>query len=327
MISARPELLALALLLAATPVQAAKRPKPAPLPPLPPLELPANAPLIEAEIAGQRVRLTVDLGGDDIVQINPDSPLHAVLAADTRPDGQPADRGQYRVAVGQTSLAISFSRETMLIAGRPLRARVLQPAASPPGQSAGSDGVIGLPLLPHDLVTLRLRPATGNDRRQTVPARIGRSDAWGFDWRLGTGDELDVEIHPLRPTSVISAAAASALAEAGKGRLVGPVRRVLISFGAIRPVRQLELGQPVMLANLRLRGGVVRLFDWAGRTSLPPEAQAETELAVVGKRGRQGAWRNIKLGQDVIFTCASIGWQRTPGQKGGGQWLLDCPAI
>jgi hypothetical protein len=318
MISARPDLL-LWLVLAATPAQAAKRPKP--VPPLPPLELQASAPLIEADIAGQRVRLTVDLGGDDIVQINSDSPLRAMLAADTRPDGQEASRGHYRVAVGQTTQAIPFTREAMMIAGRPVRARVLQPAASPPGQRAGSDGIIGLPLLPHDRVTLMLRPAMASDRSQIVPARIGRSDAWGFDWRLGNGDELDVELHPLRTTSVISAAAASALAEVGDGRLVGPVSRVLISFGVIRPVRRLELGRPVMIANLRLPGGVVRLYDWAGRTSLPPDAQAETELAVVGKRGRQGAWRNIKLGSDVLGACASISWQRVPAA-----FTLICPA-
>jgi len=325
MISARPELL-IAVLLAAAPAQAARRTKAAPLPPLPPLELPATAPLIEAEIAGQRVRLTVDLGGDDIVQINPDSPLRTLLAATTRPDGQAADRGQYRVAVGQTSLAIPLTRETMLIAGRPVRARVLQPVAAPPGQSAGSDGVIGLPLLPHDQVTLRLRPASSADRSQTLPARIGRSDAWGFDWPPGKAGELDVEIHPLRATSVISAAAASALADVGDGRLVGPVSRVTISFGAVRPVRRLELGRPVAIANLTVRGGVVRLYDWAGRTSLPPEAQAETELAVVGKRGRQGAWRNIKLGNDVLGACASLAWRRDTQRPELGSFTLLCPA-
>ena len=326
MISARPELL-IALLLAALlgggPAQAAKQPKPVPLPPL---ELPATAPLIEVDIAGQRVRLTVDLGGDDIVQINPESPLRTALAAATRPDGQPADRGRYRVAVGQTTQSIPFTREAMVIAGRPVRARVLQPAAAPPGQPAGSDGVIGLPLLPHDRVSLRLRPATSADRSQTVPARIGRSDAWGFDWELGKGGELDVEIHPLRTTSVISAAAASALAEAGDGRLVGPVQRVVISFGVVRPVRRLDLARPVAIANLAIGGGVVRLYDWAGRTTLPPDAQAETELAVVGKRGRQGAWRNIKLGRDVLAACASISWQREAQRPEQGSFTLLCPA-
>ena len=59
---------------------------------------------------------------------------------------------------------------------------------------------------------------------------------------------------------------------------------------------------------------MVRLYDWAGRTELPPEAQALAEegLAVVGKRGRQAAWRNIKLGNDVLGACARISWQRAP---------------
>lgn len=127
-----------------------------------------------------------------------------------RSDGQAADRGQYRVAVGQTSLAVPFTRESMLIAGRPVRARMLQPAAAPPGQSAGSDEAIGLPLLPHDRVSLVRRAAAASDRSISLPARIGHSDAWGFDWRLDRAGVLDVELHPLRTTSVISAAAARA---------------------------------------------------------------------------------------------------------------------
>jgi hypothetical protein len=321
--SAPRNLLLAALLLIASPALAARKPK---APPLPPLVLPAAAPLIEAVIAGQTVKLTVDLGGDDIVQINPGSPLRAVLDGDTRPDAAEVDRGRYRVAVGQTSLAIPFSRETLMIAGRPVRARVLVPAAPQPGQSASSDGTIGLPLLPHDRVTLELRPAAAGDRRVTLPARIGRSDAWGFDWPLQGGAVLDVELHPLRATSVISAAAAAELAAVGDGKLAGPVQRVPISFGAIRPVRMLELARPVTIANFSLRRAAVRLFDWAGRSELPPDAEADDAALVVGKRGRQGAWRNLKLGRDVLGGCASFSWQRDAGAPGGGRLLLDCPA-
>jgi hypothetical protein len=313
----------LSLLLLAAPALAAK--KPPPLPPLPPLLLPAAAPLIEVEIAGQRVVLTADPGGDDIVQINPGSPVLAALASEVRPDGSTANRGTYRVAVGQTSMAIPFSRETLAIAGRPVRARVLTPAAAPQGQVATSQGTIGLPLLPHDRVTWQLRPATPIDRRETLPARVGRSDAMGFDWRLATGALLDVELHLLRPISVISAAAAAELAAVGDGKLAGPVQRVPISFGAIRPVRMLELARPVAIANLRLERAAVRLFDWAGKAELPPDAEADDAALVVGKRGRQGAWRNLKLGRDVLGGCASFSWQREDEAQDSGQWVLECP--
>jgi hypothetical protein len=320
MISARPEPLVplIAMLLAAMPAQAAKRPKP---PPLPPLELTAASPLIEVEIAGQRARLTLDIGGDDIVQINPDSPLRMVLADATRADGVPADRGVYRVAVGQTSLAIPFSRELLLVAGQAVRARVLIPVVAPPGQPAGSDGSIGLPLLPHAEVRWRWRPATAADRSVQVPARIGRSDAWGLAWAWPRGDQLDVELHPLRPVTVVSAAAASILATAGQGRLAGPVVRMPISFGAMRPVRQLVLARPVGIAGVQVDHAMVRLFDWAGRTSLPPDSDGEAELTVTGKRGRQDRWANIKLGSDVLSRCASLVWTRNPAQ-----FQLTCPA-
>lgn len=317
-------LLLVTLLLGANPARAARKPKVPPLPPLPPLVLSAAAPLIEAVIAGQTVKLTVDLGGDDVVQINPASPLRAVLAGETRPDGTEVERGHYRVAVGQTNMAIRFSRETLDVAGRPVRARVLQPAAPPPGQSTGSDGTIGLPLLPHDRVSIELRPPAAGDRRAALPARIGRSDAWGFDWPLPGGAVLDVELHLLRATSVISAAAAAELAAVGDGRLVGPVSRVPISFGAIRPVRMLELARPVAIANLTLRRAAVRLFDWAGRTELPPDAEADGAALVTGRRGRQGAWRNLKLGRDVLGSCASFSWQRGTVDRGAARLELVC---
>lgn len=325
MISARPErrlLLLLAALLAAPALAA--RPKPPP--PLPPLELDAAAPVIEVDMAGQRVRLTVDPGGDDIVQINPDSPARAALAAATRPDGSPAQRGLYRVAVGQSSLAIPFSRETLAIAGQPVVARVLLPATAPPGQPAGSDGVIGLPLLPQLQLRWRIRAATPADQERTLPARIGRSDAWGFDWDLPGAGRLDVELHPLRHASVISAAAASELARVGDGRLVGPAQRVAISFAVVRPVRLLQLARPVPVANVSIRQANVRLFDWAGRSTLPPDADPEPGLAVVGKRGRQDEWRNLKLGTDVLGRCASLVWRREPGRPDRGSITLVCPA-
>ena len=309
----------LSLLLAfAAPAMAARAPA---LPPLLPLELAAAAPLIDVALAGQRLRLTVDLGAGDVVQINPESSASAMLAATTRADGKSADRGRYRVAVGQTTLAIPFSHETLLIAGRAVKARVLTPAAAPPGQPPDSDGTIGLPLLPHSMITLRWRPESSGDGKVRVPARTGRSDAFGFDWRLPGAALLDVELHPLRAATVASAAAASHLAQAGGGRLHGPVRRELIAYGAIRPVRQLRLDRPVAIAGLALAVTDVRLFDWAGRSDLPPDAETDPALIVVGRRGRQGGWAVLKLGRDLLGSCASISWQRQPGQ-----FELHCPA-
>lgn len=314
---AAPELVA-CWLVAASPALAARKPV---LPPLPPLELTAATPMIEVDVAGRRLRLTVDFGGDDIVQINPDSPARAVLAGDARPDGKPPNRGRYRVSVGQTALAIPFSRETLTIAGRPVRARLLTPDVEPPGQPPGSDGTIGLPLLPHDHVTWRWRDARDDDRLVSLPARIGRSDAWGFDWALATGGSLDVEIHPLRPFSVASAAAASQLAAAGNGRLVGSARRVMISFGAVRPVRILTLAPSVPVAGLPVQQINVRLYDWAGRSDLPPDAVPDDALPVVGRRGRQSEWTNVKLGNDLLGRCASLIWTRLPATL-----ALACPA-
>jgi hypothetical protein len=322
MISARPEALLLAALLAG-PAQAA-RPKPPP--PLPPLELPGNAPILPVEIAGQTVRLTVDLGGDPFVMLTPAAAARLNLAAAQRPDGAKVDRRVLRVAVGQASITVPYTRETLRIDGRSLIGPVLTPAAAPGGAAAGSDGTIGLPLLPHDRVTLVFRPATPADRPLRLAARAsGGSGSLAFAWAVPGQPGIEVELHHLRPDSVASVAAASSLASAGAGHLQGPVRRVEIGFGVARPVRVLQLDRPVAVAGLPLNRVEVRLFDWAGRSQLPPDADGDDGLTVTGSRGRQRGWPILKLGRDVLAGCASLSWQRDRSGD-GGDFELRCPA-
>jgi hypothetical protein len=321
---ARPELLA-ALLLAAAPSLAARKPRLPPPPPLPPLVLPATAPVIEAQIAGQDVRLTLDLGGDPMVLVSPEAALRLQLASNSRADGQEVSRGRYRVSVGQTRAAVPFSRELLAIAGRSLTVRVLTPAAAPAGQITGSDGVIGLPLLPHDEVRLIYRAATARDQLTGVNAGISdRSNSLTFEWPVPGQLPIEVELHQLRPASVASVSAASRLAAAGNGKLSGPVRRVVIGFGVARPVRTLVLARPVPVAGTMLAKVDVRLFDWAGRADLPPDTDVSEGAMVTGSRGRQSGWPILKLGRDVLDGCASITWRRDVGTPGRGSFDLHC---
>jgi hypothetical protein len=64
----------------------------------------------------------------------------------------------------------------------------------------------------------------------------------------------------------------------------------------------------------------VRLFDWAGKAELPPDAEGDEAALVTGKRGRQRGWPILKLGRDALGSCASISWQRAPATF----WLV-CP--
>lgn len=301
-------------------------PPPPSVPPAGPvraLRLPADRPVIAAQIAGQVVRLTVDFGADAVVLLGPGVHRRLGLAGAARPDGKPVARGLFQVSVGQVPLAVPFSRETLVIDGQALPARVLAVTGLPDGQAPGSDGVIGLPLLPHDDVEINWRAAGPQDSLLQVPARIGNnSGAMGLDWPLpGTG-RIEVELHNLRTGSVASVAAASRLAAAGNGHLSGPVRRVVISFGVARPVRQMLFDSPVAIAGLPLRSTEVRLFDWSGKAELPPEADPDqTAVTVLGRRGRQRGWPVLKLGSEVLNTCASIAWQREPAR-----WRLVCPS-
>ncbi|MFZ4381181.1 MAG: hypothetical protein ACOYO0_04350, partial [Sandarakinorhabdus sp.] len=275
-----------AFILLAAPALAATEP-----PPLPALDLPAERPVIAAQIAGQDVLLTVDFGADPVVLIGPEAHRRLGLGSEARADGKLVRRGLFQVSVGQVPLAVPFSRETLVIAGRQVTARVLAVAAVPDGQAPGSDGVIGLPLLPHGDVQISRRTAGPPDAGMLAPvvvqARIsGNSGALGFDWPLPDGaGRIEVELHNLRAAgmaSVASVAGASRLAQAGGGHLDGPVRRVVIGFGVARPVRRLLLDRPVMIAGLAVTSVDVRLFDWAGAADLPPDAGSDrTALTVI----------------------------------------------
>lgn len=311
------------LLVLAAPALAAR--KPAPPPPLPPLALSGAAPVIEAQIAGQPVRLTVDFGGDPFITLAPAAGARLNLAAETRADGEPVDRGRFRVAVGQVSVAVPYSEEQVSIAGRSAIVRVLAPSAAPAEALAGSDGVIGLRMLPHDRVHLVFRPRHPSDQVVTVAAETGsRSSSTKFDWPLPKGPPIEVELHHLRPVSVASVAAASRLAEAGDGKLIGPPRRVLIGFGIARPVRSLVLARSLAIAAVTVTTVDVRLFDWAGKAQLPLDAESDEAALVTGKRGRQRGWPILKLGRDVLGRCASIAWQRDASDPERGQFELTC---
>jgi hypothetical protein len=52
-----------------------------------------------------------------------------------------------------------------------------------------------------------------------------------------------------------------------------------------------------------------------------PDSPAVAPLAVVGRRARRAAWRNVKPGADVLAGCAGIGRTREPAKL-----VLTCPA-
>ena len=308
---ARPDLAALLLL--AAPALA----KPAPLPTL---ELPAAAPLVEAELLGQRLKLRVDPGSDPFVILAPAAARRLAITAEDRPDGELASRGTLVVAVGQARVRIPFTRELLMIEGRPVRARVLLPESAPEGIGA-ADGVIGLPLLPHPRIVLRLRTPRADDKPVAIDGLFTTSSgALGFHWPAANG-RLDVELHPDRPVSVASVAAASLIAAARGGHVEGPVRRVVISHGITRPVRTLQLDAPLRIGGAELQAMDVRLFDWAGRSELPPDTDAEQTLTVTGSRGRQRGWPILKLGADALGSCASLAWDQPLARV-----TLLCPA-
>lgn len=295
---------------------------------LPPLVLPMAAPLIRAEIAGQPVTLRVDPGVDTaMVILGPAAAQRLGLASDTRADGHVPERGLRRVQIGQTPASVPWSREQVQYQGIARSVRIMQPASGDHGGGdfGGADGAVSPALLPHTAVQLELRAPTTADRTVTLPASTRGllfADTIQADWPL-PGGRLEIEFHPHRPISVASVAAAALLAQAGGGRISGPVHRTPIAYGVARPVRTLVLDRPVMIAGAPLASLDVRVFDWTGTAQLPPDADAsaDTGAVVTGSRGRQRGWPILKLGRDALAGCASISWQPQ-----GKLISLTCPA-
>jgi hypothetical protein len=308
----------LGLMLAAAPAAAARRAPPPP--PLPPLELPMAAPIVEVDVLGQRLRLLVRMGEFGRIIVSPAAAARVDAARAAQPDPDVPQRGMIQAAVGQVRVKIPFTRETAVIAGRTRAVMMLRPAVAPTG-IGNADGEIGLPLLPHPRVILRARPALATDRTSEIDGLFTtRSGAVGFYWPAIGRERLEVELHPDRAVSIASVAAASSLAQRLGGKLTGDVRRVEINHGVTRPVRSLQLAGPLRIAGTQLTALDVRLFDWAGRSELPPDSDEEQTLTVTGSRGRQRGWPILKLGADALGACASLAWDQPLAR-----FTLVCP--
>ena len=284
--------------------------KPPPLPPLPPLVLPLDAPVITASISGKPVRLRVDPGGETYVALTAAAMTRLDLAGDwPRTDGKPPRRGDINMAIGQLRKDVPFSVEALDIAGRPKSFRVVATALDNTALG-GADGEIGVVALPHDDVVLQ-QPGS-HPVWQQLPARWGNDNGSGtlfFAWPAG-GGQLEVELHPFRAISVASVAAASRLAKDAGGHITGPRRDAVLALGFTRPVRTLVLGKPVDIAGARLRQLDVRLFDWSGRQALPPDADDDMALTVAGRHSRQREWPVLRLGHDALAGCTGFGFHR-----------------
>lgn len=308
-------LLALALALAAPAF--AKKPPPPP-PPLPPLVLDARAPIITVEIAGQPVRLRVDLGSSRFVELNETAARRLDLANPARLVGaQPVRLGTTRTEVGKITVEQQTSDELITYEGRLLPLGV---AWSDGDTTTDADGTILPSMLPQDEVRFVRRPPAPGDVKATLPMRwIG---ARGLLAPLAAGAQnVDVTFSLAAPESIATATAAAWLAASNAGRLVGPERPALVMHGVYRPIRMLAFDRPVAVGPLRINEVAARIFDWSGKTMIPSEAAPEGDIVVRGKVSAQPSWAKLAIGRDHLDDCAEITWRRIPLEIS-----LTCPA-
>lgn len=308
---------ALALMaLAAAPVAAAKGPPPPP--PLPPLVLPAGAPVVTALIGGQPLTLRVDPAATSQVSLNASAARRLDLGNPARlVNGEPADTGTMFVDVGKVRIREVTTTAIVEIAGRPL---LLTLASGDSDYINGADGLINPVLLPHDEVRLVRRTETPADRSSVVSARFDRNRGLLVSTPVGKR-RIDVVFTPVAAETIATASAAAFLFESQGGRFTGAPRDTIVSYGVARPVRDLGFDRPFDIAGLRLAGIAARLFDWSGKTSLPSDAPPEDEIVVAARFDGQPQWAKLVIGADHLDACATIFWQRLASTI-----TLTCPA-
>jgi predicted aspartyl protease len=303
-----------ALLFIAAPALAAK-----PLPPLPPLVLDAEAPIVTVTIDGQPLRLRVDPGTTRHVEVNASAARRLGLADPARlVGGKPVDQGSTTTSVGKVTIRAVTSGEILGYAGRELP---LTLAWSDRDPVAGADGQIGPWMLPHDSIRIVRRPAMASDRTTHLPMQLNSARGLLGEQVVG-GDRIDILINPGAADTIATAAAASSLAASHGGQLRGKPRDVVVALGAVRPVRDVVFARPVDIAGLRLTHVAARVFDWSGKTSIPDADIAADEAVVAGRAGAQREWGKLAIGNDQLGACAEIAWTAVPPAID-----LICPAL
>lgn len=292
---------------------------PVPLPPLPPLVLDATAPFVTVIVNGSALRLRVDPGTTDTVEINASAADRARLTdPQRRVDGEPVTTGRSVTQVGKVTVRETTSDETGDYAGRALPLTLAWPQGDP---VTGADGLINPRLLPHDEIRLVRRAPQPTDRVTTLAMRWDNGRGMLSPVVQGRG-RIDVVIAPAAAETLATAAAASLLAAGHGGRLSGPARDVAVSHGVRRPVRDVVFATPVDIAGIRLARVAARVFDWSGKTDIPDADLATGEAVVGGRAGAQRHWAKLAIGADHLSACAEIVWRRLPETI-----ALVCPEV
>ncbi|MBP2276955.1 MULTISPECIES: hypothetical protein [Sphingomonas] len=228
---------------------------------------------------------------------------------------------------GMFAFAVGYRIGSENFYGRTASVKFTWPGHKPASRRVGwlsrdykpfADGTIGPGGVPEPVIRFQLHAARPGEVPLTVPLDVegGLGGALFGDWffldglvMIG-GVPVKLRFDPHSPTTLVTAPAALALAQAQGGTMTYAAGQQEIAYGIVRPYRVMQLARPLMLGGIALSRVGVRVADadLAGR--IPEEgaaapAQDPDEIIVVAKakRPHKGI---IILGADALAGCSTL---------------------
>lgn len=258
----------------------------APLPPLPPITLAADAPIAIA-INGQPAVLSLASGGVDRITLNADTAVRLGI----KPAGL---FGKATVKIGRRNVLTGRNTPAAIdFAGLHFKQRMFWFVGAAPVPEQGS---IGPQALPHGTVIVQLRPGALPGQRFVLPM-FGdiNSSSYGAVGGDGYRFFVAVDVRGRSRLPLASAAVGADLAAALGGRLVGEAWQEEILLGVMRPVRRLVLDRPLVIGPFAFSEISVRITDRRddtaqlerGQQAAPDADDDPAEIVVIGDTGKQ----------------------------------------
>ncbi|QCB41290.1 hypothetical protein E5673_02845 [Sphingomonas sp. PAMC26645] len=175
------------------------------------------------------------------------------------------------------------------------------------------DGSIGPASLPEPVVRILLNAPRAGERTVALPmvdggGLLGKLSGTFAQITIG-GQPIRVRFDPYHPRTTVTANAATLIAQAQRGTLVGLTAPVEIAFGIARPVRTMTLATPLLVGPLALSSLGVRTTD-VGSAAAIPDADAPPpdpdEIVVIAKGKRDASRDRLTIGADLLDRCSSI---------------------
>jgi hypothetical protein len=186
---------------------------------------------------------------------------------------------------------------------------------------SGADGVIGIADLPHERVTMEIRPRTSNDR--SFGYAVQKADLLGLVHRLPIGGKEIITRFSLHQAVTQASAAAGAIFAAERGGTwAGEASLRPVVLGVSRPMRMMTFAAPLSVGGMTIDRLLVRTSDYRGRYVLPTDPPADpNEIVVTGNKAGGKALLRLTISEDRLTACSSISYAAKERRL-----TLVCPA-